>query len=69
MASLYSSHNSSHANLTATTSLSALTAIPTRNAPAGTLPPGTLVTVGKHSVTVERWLSEGRLLLSRDILT
>jgi hypothetical protein len=36
--------------------------IPPRTAPAGTLPPGTLVTVGKHNVTIERWLSEGSCL-------
>jgi len=34
-------------------------AMPQKSVRAGTLAPGTLVTVGKHSVTIERWLSEG----------
>ena len=61
MASPYSSHSSSLANLSNATSLSAppSVVVPQRNVPAGTLPAGTLLTVGKHNVTIERWLSEG----------
>jgi len=58
MSSPYTSQSSSLANLSNATSASA-PVIPTRTAPAGTLPPGTPVTVGKHNVTIERWLSEG----------
>lgn len=29
------------------------------NPPPGTFPPGTLITVGQHKVTIERYLSEG----------
>ena len=60
MASPYSSHSASLANLSKAASLSTPPVIiPQRNVPAGTLPPGTVVTVGKHNVTIERWLSEG----------
>jgi hypothetical protein len=60
MSSPYTSHSSSLANLSNATSASAAASvIPTRTVPAGTLPPRTLVTVGKHNVTIERWLSEG----------
>jgi hypothetical protein len=61
MTSPYSSHSSSLANLSHAVSLSTppSVVIPQRNVPAGTLPPGTHVTVGKHTVTIERWLSEG----------
>jgi hypothetical protein len=64
MTSPYSSHNSSLTNLSkANNSLSSsappVAALPQRSVPAGTLPPGTNVTVGKHNVTIERWLSEG----------
>jgi hypothetical protein len=69
MASLYTSQNSSFSNLSKSTSLTTPAAIQPRNAPAGTLPPGTLVTVGKHQVTVERWLSEGTLILQAQVLT
>ena len=56
MSSPYASHSSSLANLANAASSAA---VPNRAVPAGTLPPGTLVTVGKHNVTIERWLSEG----------
>jgi hypothetical protein len=65
MSSPYSSHSSSMANLSKVTSLSAVSApapaaaAATRNVPAGTLPPGTHLTVGKHNVIIDRWLSEG----------
>ena len=61
----YSSNSSSLANISKAVSLS--TVITPRNVPAGTLPPGTLVTVGKHNVTIERWLSEGRYLREKMI--
>ena len=32
-------------------------------APPGTFPPGTLITVGAHKCTIERYLSEGTLAL------
>jgi len=70
MATLYSSQNPSLAGLAGSPSVSSLVsaALPTRNAPAGTLPPGTQVTVGKHSVTIDRWLSEGKLISRRSSL-
>lgn len=33
--------------------------VPVPNAPAGTFQPGTLITVGAHKCTIERYLSEG----------
>jgi hypothetical protein len=62
MASPFSSHSSSIANLSKVTSLTAVSAPAAATAhsvPAGTLPPGTHLTVGKHNVTIDRWLSEG----------
>lgn len=32
------------------------------NIPPGTFPPGTPITVGQHKCTIERYLSEGKLL-------
>jgi hypothetical protein len=79
MASPFSSHSSSLANLSRVTSLTAASgpapaaaAAAARNVPAGTLPPGTHLTVGKHNVTIDRWLSEGTLapaMLATDFMT
>jgi len=66
MTTSYTSHTSSLVGLSSISSMSASNTLPTRNPPAGTLPPGTLVTVGKHQVTIDRWISEGWLQRLRE---
>src|SRR5579859_5813500 len=60
MTSLYANTSQSNLSLPSSSSAPISSSLPPpRNAPAGALPPGTLVTVGKHTVTIDRWLSEG----------
>src|ERR1700738_1126071 len=59
MATAYRPHTPSVPSLAGPTTVATPAPVTSKPAPAGTLPPGTNVTVGKHSVTIERWLSEG----------